>query len=62
MLFVGVMTGTSVDGLDLALLELPSNLKPQAFATIPFLRRYASDCLRSARPMTTRSFKWEKHT
>lgn len=36
MLFVGVMTGTSVDGLDLALLDLPSNLKPQAFTTVPF--------------------------
>lgn len=36
MLFVGVMTGTSVDGLDLALLELPSDLKPQAFTTVQF--------------------------
>lgn len=36
MLFVGVMTGTSVDGLDLALLDLPNDLKPQAARTSPF--------------------------
>ena len=36
MLFVGVMTGTSVDGLDLALLDLPNDLKPQAALTTPF--------------------------
>ncbi|MCY3859052.1 MAG: anhydro-N-acetylmuramic acid kinase [Gammaproteobacteria bacterium] len=36
MLFVGVMTGTSVDGLDLALLDLPTDLKPQAARTTPF--------------------------
>lgn len=36
MLFVGVMTGTSVDGLDLALLDLPNDLKPQAARTTPF--------------------------
>ncbi|MCY4128433.1 MAG: anhydro-N-acetylmuramic acid kinase [Gammaproteobacteria bacterium] len=36
MLFVGVMTGTSVDGLDVALLDLPNDLKPQAARTVPF--------------------------
>ena len=36
MLFVGVMTGTSVDGLDLALLDLPTDLKPQTALTVPF--------------------------
>ena len=36
MLFVGVMTGTSVDGLDLALLDLPNDLKPKAARTTPF--------------------------
>ena len=36
MLFVGAMTGTSVDGLDLALLDLPTDLKPQAARTAPF--------------------------
>ena len=38
MLFVGVMTGTSVDGLDLALLDLPRDLKPRTARTIPFPR------------------------
>ena len=36
MLFVGVMTGTSVDGLDLALLDLPNDPKPQAARTTAF--------------------------
>ena len=36
MLFVGVMTGTSVDGLDLALVDLPNNLSPQATSTTSF--------------------------
>ena len=35
MLYVGVMTGTSVDGLDLALLDLPNDLKPRAARTVP---------------------------
>lgn len=30
MWFVGVMTGTSIDGLDLALLDLPNDLRPHA--------------------------------
>ena len=36
MLFVGVMTGTSVDGLDLALLDLPTDLTPRSARTSPF--------------------------
>lgn len=35
MLFVGAMTGTSVDALDLALLDLPSDVKPLAASTVP---------------------------
>ena len=50
MWFVGVMTGTSIDGLDLALLDLPSDLTPKAACTVPLPDDLRENLRRLANP------------
>ncbi|MYD43669.1 MAG: anhydro-N-acetylmuramic acid kinase [Gammaproteobacteria bacterium] len=50
MLFVGAMTGTSVDGLDLALIDASGDAKPQAVYTTPLPAPLRSKLIALAQP------------
>ena len=57
MYFVGVITGTSVDGLDLAILDLPDDLAPVAFKTVPLPVQLQTDLRALAKSSTDEIFR-----